>query len=92
MTLVYKDMTFCVNKQCTKKCRRYLTCEIKAKAKAFGLPIAVASFICVDKGEDGNVAHGADLEEFSGLRLHALGAVDDHDGGVGGHQGAVGVF
>lgn len=53
MTLVYKDMTFCVNKQCTKKCNRYLTCEIKAKAKAFGLPIAVASFICVDKGEDG---------------------------------------
>ena len=36
--------------------------------------------------------HGADLEELPGLGLHALGAVDDHDGGVRGHQGAVGVL
>ena len=36
----------------------------------------------VDEGEDGNMAHGADLEELPGLGLHALGAVDDHDGGI----------
>lgn len=50
--ITYKDMTFCVNEQCTNKCRKYLTCEIEQKAQAFGLPLAVASFICLDKGED----------------------------------------
>ena len=52
-----------------------------------GLPVHL-----VHEGKDGNVAHGADLEQLPGLRLHALGAVDDHDGGVGGHEGAVGVL
>ena len=36
--------------------------------------------------------HGADLKELSGLRLDALGGVDDHHGAVGSHQGAVGVL
>lgn len=45
-------MTFCVNEDCTNRCSRYLTCEIKEKAKEFGLPLAVASFLCVDVGED----------------------------------------
>ena len=52
-----------------------------------GLPVHL-----VDEGEDGDVPHGAYLEQLSGLGLHALGRVDDHDGGVGGHQGAVGVL
>ena len=51
--LVYKDRTFCVNEQCTKRCKKYLTCEIEKAAKAYGLPLAVASFICLDCGEDG---------------------------------------
>ncbi len=29
--------------------------------------------------------HGADLEQLAGLRFDALAAVNDHDGGVGGH-------
>ena len=52
-----------------------------------GLPVHL-----VHEGENGNVAHGADLEQLPGLGLHALGAVDDHDGGVGGHEGAVGIL
>ena len=38
------------------------------------------------------MAHGADLEELSGLGLHTLGTVDDHDGRVGSHQSTVGIF
>ena len=52
-----------------------------------GLPVHL-----IDEGEDGNVPHDADLEELASLGLHALGPVDDHDGGVGGHEGAVGVL
>ena len=52
-----------------------------------GLPVHL-----VDEGEDGDVPHGAHLEELPGLGLHALGGVNDHDGGVGRHQGAVGVL
>ena len=51
--MVYRDMTFCVNEECKNRCSKYLTCEIEEKTKAFGLPLAVASFICLDKGEDG---------------------------------------
>lgn len=43
----YRDMTFCANTQCNKKCHKYLTCEIEEAAKKFGLPLAVASFICL---------------------------------------------
>ena len=46
----------------------------------------------VDKGENGNVPHDADLKELPGLGLHALGSVDDHDCGVRRHEGAVGVL
>ena len=46
----------------------------------------------VHEGEDRDVAKRADLEELDGLGLDALCAVDDHDGGVGGHEGAVGVL
>ena len=46
----------------------------------------------VDEGEDGNMPHGADAEKLSGLRLNALRRVNDHDGGVGSHEGAVGVL
>lgn len=59
--ITYRDMTFCVNEQCTKRCRKYLTCEIEQKAKAFGLPLAVSSFICLNQGEDGVYKH--DTEE-----------------------------
>ena len=52
-----------------------------------GLPVHL-----IDEGEDGDVPHGAHPEQLPGLGLHALGRVDDHDGGVGGHQGAVGVL
>ena len=45
-----------------------------------GLPVHL-----IDEGEDGDVPQGADLEKLPGLGLHALGGVDDHDGGVGGH-------
>ena len=44
------------------------------------------------RAKDGDVAHDADLEELAGLRLDALGGVDDHDGGVGGHEGPIGVL
>ena len=46
-------MTFCVNEECTKRCSKYLTCEIQEQAQRFGLPLAVASFICLDMGDDG---------------------------------------
>jgi hypothetical protein len=46
-------MTFCVNEKCTKKCKRYLTCEIEQAAKAYSLPLAVASFICLEQDTDG---------------------------------------
>ena len=46
----------------------------------------------VHKGEDGNVTQRADLKELFGLGLDALGAVDDHDRGVGGHKGTVGIL
>ena len=53
MGLIYKDITFCTNKECKKECDRRLTCKIEEAAKQFGLPLAVASFICLDKDEDG---------------------------------------
>ena len=46
----------------------------------------------IDEGEDGDIPHGANLEQLAGLGLHALGRVDDHHGGVGGHQGAIGIL
>ncbi len=46
----------------------------------------------IDKGEDGNMPHGANLEQLPGLRLHAFRAVNDHDGRVRGHQGTIGIL
>ena len=52
-----------------------------------GLPVHL-----VDEGKDGDVPHGAHLEQLAGLGLHALGRVNDHHRAVGGHEGAVGVL
>jgi len=38
------------------------------------------------------VPQGADLKQLPGLRLYALCSINDHDGGVGCHQGTVGVL
>ncbi len=46
----------------------------------------------VDEGDDGNVAQSADLEQLQGLRLDALGGVQDHHGRIGCGQGAIGVL
>ena len=46
----------------------------------------------IDKGEDRDVAHRADLEQLPRLRLDTLGPVDDHDGAVRRHQRAVGIL
>ena len=46
----------------------------------------------VDEGKDGDVAQGAHLEQLDGLGLDALCGVDDHDGRVCRHQGAVGIL
>ena len=46
----------------------------------------------VDKCEDRDTAHGADLEQLARLRLDTLGGVDDHDGRIRRHQRAVGVL
>ena len=46
----------------------------------------------VHKSEDGDMAQRADLKELLGLGLDALGAVDDHDRGVGSHEGTVGIL
>ena len=51
--LTYKDRTFCINEECVKKCYRYLTYEIQEQARRFGLPLSVASFICLEKTEEG---------------------------------------
>ena len=54
--------------------------------------VAGLSVHLVDEGENRDIPHDADLEELAGLGLDALRRVDDHDGRVGGHQGAVGVL
>ena len=46
----------------------------------------------IDKGKNGNAAHGANLEQLFCLCLNAFCRVDDHDGTVRRHQGAVGVL
>lgn len=39
--ICYQDRTFCINKECPKKCSIYLTEKIKKKADDFGLPVCV---------------------------------------------------
>ena len=46
----------------------------------------------VDHGDDRDAAITADLEQLDGLWFDALGAVDQHQRGVGGDQRAVGVL
>ena len=46
----------------------------------------------VDKGNNGGVAHAADLHQLFRLGFHALGAVDDHQGAVNRRQHPVGVL
>jgi hypothetical protein len=54
--------------------------------------IARGPVALVHEGEDRHAALVADLEQFPGLALDALGCVDDHDDGVDGGQDAVGVL
>lgn len=51
--ITYRDMTFCVNNDCKKKCSRFLTPETLHTAEQYGLPVAMSSFICMDCNEDG---------------------------------------
>ena len=61
--ITYRDMTFCVNEKCTKKCFKYLTCKIQKAAEAYGLPLAVASFVCLEQDDDGVYRLQEDKEE-----------------------------
>jgi hypothetical protein len=63
MPVVYKDMTFCVNQKCKKRCGRFLTEEIEKKAIKYRLPLACSVFICLDKGEDGVYRMNEDNDE-----------------------------
>ena len=53
MAIVYRDRTFCVNQSCKKRCERFLTPQIEQAAEAYGLPVAVSEFICLNQGEEG---------------------------------------
>ena len=46
----------------------------------------------VDEGGDGHIAQAAHLEQFQGLSLNALGAIQHHHGGIDSREGAVCVF
>lgn len=67
--ITYRDMTFCCNQQCKKRCSRFLTPEIEKQAEAYGLPVAMSNMICLDCGEDGKYElkieeeDGADREQ-----------------------------
>ena len=43
----------------------------------------------VDEGKDRDVAHDTDFKQLSGLCLDTLRCIDNHDGGIGCHQGTV---
>ena len=43
----------------------------------------------VNEGKDGNMTHDTALKKLAGLRFHTLGGVDDHDGGIGSHEGSI---
>lgn len=47
----YRDMTFCNNRNCKKRCSRKLTKKIRKDAEALGMPIAIANYNCEDKDE-----------------------------------------
>ena len=54
--------------------------------------IAAGPVHLVHEGEDRDLALLADAEELLGLRLDALGAVEEHDRAVDGVERAVGVL
>ena len=59
-------------------------------AELKGIPGVPVHFI--DKRKNRNMPQGADLKQLPGLGLYAFCRVDDHDGGVGGHEGTVGIL
>jgi|GEM_PF-6511340 hypothetical protein len=65
-------------------CLQYRPEEIEGR-----LSVAVQ---LVDEGDDGRIAHAADLHELLRLRLNTLAAVDDHQGAIHRRQDPVGVF
>lgn len=67
MTITYKDTTFCVNYSCKNRCKRFLTPSIEQAALNYGLPIAVAEMICLNKGEDG--IYKLNTEETDGKEM-----------------------
>ena len=54
--------------------------------------VAHFAVVFVHERHNRRVAQAADVQEFDGLRFHAFGRVDDHQGAVNGGQYAVGVF
>ena len=54
--------------------------------------VAAGPVQLVHERRDRDLPHPADLEELDRLRLDPLGGVDEHDGAVGGGEGAVSVF
>jgi hypothetical protein len=46
----------------------------------------------IDKGQDRNAAHPADLEKLLCLSFDAFSAIEHHDCAICDHQGAVGIF
>ena len=54
--------------------------------------VARGAVALVHKRENRDAAATADFEEFAGLRLDALGCVDDHDNGIDCGEDAIGVF
>ncbi len=46
----------------------------------------------VDQGQDRDPTHAAHGEQFACLGFHPFGCIDDHDGAVGGRQGAISIF
>ena len=54
--------------------------------------VACLTVHLVDKGEDGHTAHRTNLKQLAGLRLDALGGVNDHHRRVSRHQRAVGIL
>lgn len=49
--MYYKDITWCVNKQCTKECDRRYTEEVAQEAKECGYLVCVSDFNCEDDNE-----------------------------------------
>jgi hypothetical protein len=46
----------------------------------------------VDKGQNRNAAHPADLEKLLCLSFDAFGAIEHHDCAIRDHESAIGIF